>query len=261
MKRTLHYIKLWLHGVRLSIKRARLYKTEVISRVIRGIMIFALQTLVVESVFSQGDLVAGVTRPEYYLIIGTYNLVNYLGWAIFNVNIRRLQERIVKGELDYPLTKPTSSLFEIVLGEFFIDDLIPIVGGFTFIGFYLYWVPAIALVNVVLYLLAVLLGLVVWFSLHLFVGSLGFIYVGNRFLDLLTGIGNMARAPSSIWGKFELFFYVLLPTALVSTFPADVLSGNNTVVNWAIAILVNVVLLAVAVSFWNYALKRYESGN
>lgn len=261
MKRILYYPKIWIKLVKLSLKRSRLYKTEIISRIIRGIMILGLQALVVESLFTLTDSVAGILRPQYYLIIGSYNIVNYLGWAVYNVNIRRLQEKIIKGELDYPLTKPTNSLFEIVFGEFFIDDLIPIISGLIFVGFYLFNSPQIELLNIVLYLISIFMGFVVWLSLHLLIGATGFIWVGNTFLDVLKGLASTAGAPSSIWYRYEIIFYVILPTALVSTFPAAVLSDKPTVIGWGVAVAVSTILLGLALVFWNFAIKRYESGN
>jgi ABC-type uncharacterized transport system permease subunit len=261
MKRIAYYIKIWIRLIKLSLKRARLYKTEIISRLIRGAMLFGLQALIVESLFIRTDLVAGVSRPEYYLIVGSYNIINYLGWAIFNVNIRRLQEKIIKGELDYPLTKPTGSLFEIVFGEFFIDDMLPIISGFIFVGFYIAQASNINLMSVLLYVVALGLGFLIWLSLHLLIGALGFIFIGNAFLDVLTGLAKTASAPSSIWNRYEILLYVILPTGLVSTFPAAVLNGTDKVVSWPIAVVVTVMGLAIAIAFWNFSLKRYESGN
>jgi ABC-type uncharacterized transport system permease subunit len=261
VKRILYYLKIWIKLVKLSLKRSRLYKTEIVTRVIRGVMLFGLQALIVESLFTMTDSVAGISRPVYYLIVGSYNVMNYLGWAIFNINIRRLQEKIIKGELDYPLTKPTGSLFEIIFGEFFVDEMIPIISGFIFIGYFLVNSTSVTLLSLLLYVVALMMGIIVWLSLHLLVGATGFLWVGNTFLDVLKSIANSASAPTTIWSRYEILFYVIFPSGIISTFPAYVLNGDKPIIGWGTVILVTVVTLLVALAFWNFALKRYESGN
>jgi len=260
IKKLKYYWNIWTTLIKFSLKKSRLYKTEIYSRLLRSVMIVSIQALVVESLFLQTDFVAGWSRPQYYLLIGSYNIVNYLGWAMFNTNLMRIPEKIVKGELDYALTKPTGSLFEIAFGEFFVDDLVPIISGFLLVGGYLLTQQFSGAGAFALYLVAILIGLATWFAIYLFTASLGFIFIGGNFLDILKAFSSSASAPSSIWGKFEIIMYTIFPIGLVASVPARVLSQD--IEYWLLVPIFVVMLLTLygSISFWNYVIRRYESG-
>jgi len=255
-----YYWRIWTFLIKLSLKKSRLYKAEIYSRIFRAFMLVSIQALMVESLFLQIDLVAGWSRPQYYLLLGSYNIVNYLGWAIFNVNLKRISEKIIKGELDYSLIKPTGSLFELAFGEFFIDDLLPIISGLLLVVGYLLTQPFPRVGILIMYLLSILIGVITWFSIYLFTASLGFIFIGGQFLDIIKAFASSASAPSSIWGRFEIIVYTLFPVGLIASVPARVLAQDIKYWTLLPIFCVMVITLVIAISFWNYAIGKYESG-
>ena len=260
IQRIKYYLGIWTLLVKMSLKRSRLYKTEIYSRVFRALMLVAIQALVVESLFVHTDAVVGWSRPEYYLLVGSYNLVNYMGWAIFNVNLRRLQEKIIKGELDYPLLKPSGALFELAFGEFFIDDLVPIISGVILVLIYLLTQPISGIAAIILYFLALLFGLLIWFAIYLLFASLGLLFLGGNFSDIIKSFGSSASAPAKIWGRYEMIFYTLLPVGLVASVPAELLRGSLGGGFLLINAVVAITFTFLVLRFWNFALRKYESG-
>ena len=141
-----------------------------------------------------------------------------------------------------------------------MDDLIPIISGFILVGGYLLTQPFPGVLAIVMYLVAILVGLAVWFAIYLFTASWGFIFVGGHFLDIIKVFGSAASAPSSIWGRAEILMYTIIPIGLVASVPAEILSGS--IEYWLLIpiILVMFMVLFLSISFWNFAIGKYESG-
>lgn len=259
MKSPIYYIKVWRKLFLMSLKRSRSYKTELVSRLIRALTIILLQILMAQSLFSMTDEIAGWTRPQYYLLMGTYSLVMYISWGFFAVNLFRLNEKISKGELDYSLTKPTGNYFELVFGEFFIDDMIPGLGGLVMVLLFIFTQP-VTLVGSLFYVISLLIGIVIWLSISTIFATVAFHNFKLKSLDLLPSLSQLGNVPSNAWGKWEIVTKVLFPVAFITVLPAQTLWRGLDINTLLYSFVIMLVFYTLSRILWTISIRKYESG-
>ncbi len=118
------YGRIWILCLRASIRKSRAYKEEILVRFLRTIFIVLTQLLLLCVVFGNQEYFVGWSRSEAYLVLGIWNLLNYVGWALFGVNLSMLERRVVDGDFDFILTKPISSAWLTSFGDFSMYNLI-----------------------------------------------------------------------------------------------------------------------------------------
>ncbi len=103
------YIRVWLLSFKASIKRSNVYKGELAVRILRAIFVLVTQLILLSVVFGNQEVLMGWTKADAYLVLGIWNILNYLGWAFFGINLSGLEGKVLKGDFDFTLLKPISS--------------------------------------------------------------------------------------------------------------------------------------------------------
>lgn len=256
-----YYFKVWYSITKQSLSKASTYKVEVIARALRGIFLVVTQIIFINAVIGNNSTFVGWTREELYLLAGVFNIINYISWSVFSINLWRLEEKILKGEFDFILLKPFSSIFGASFTEFFIDDAVSAISGFILVGYYVFNnLESITLINSLMFIITILAAFVVWFSFELMFASFDFIKPKNGMREIKKQLVGIGKFPTEIWqGNVRYIFYTILPIAFVGAVPAKIIIGD---IGWnyvLIALLISLVTLMTARFIWNWALKRYTS--
>lgn len=256
-----YYLNIWLLTVKKSFSKEMVYRSDFATKVFRMFFVIATQLLIVVLLFSGEREVAGWSRADFMLLLGFYNLVNYLGWGIFNINLWRLEEKVAKGELDHYLLSPAGALFQVSFGEFFLDDIITGLSGVVMIGFYIVteW-SNLSLASVLAGGVLFILAFIIWYSLHLIVASFSLWKVQTGFIDLLKSITRIGAFPPEVYSPaIQTILYTLFPIAFIAAVPAQAMIWGNGL-GWIVsAVVVCVIFLAVAILTWNWMIGRYNS--
>ncbi len=256
-----YYFRVWISVVNKSLSKSMSNQFEFASKLVRMVLIVALQILLVQSLYAGTEYVKGWSMSEYYLLLGTFNFVNYLSWGIFNINFWRIEEKILKGEFDFLLLLPTGSIFSASMSEFFLDDAIGSLSGVVLIGYYLVTNPAsITLSSVVGYLVAILIGFIVWFCIHLAVAAVNFLSVKNGLMELIKSLTRLGSFPIDIFSEVVRYvLYSIFPVAFIAAVPSRILSGAFDWSYIVLGFLVSLILLIISRSFWHYCIRFYTS--
>ncbi|WKZ30809.1 MAG: ABC-2 family transporter protein [Candidatus Dojkabacteria bacterium] len=256
-----YYMRLWLLVVKRSLNRDMVHRPDFLTKVFRAFFVVATQLLIVWGLFGESGEVAGWSRNQFILLLGYYNLVNYLGWGIFNVNLWRLEERVMKGEFDYFMLSPAGSLFQASFGEFFIDDAITSLSGAVMVIYYFVAESeSLSLWTIPLAILMLIIALVIWYGLHLVVASISLWKVETGFMDLMKGITRIGAFPTDIYpAAVQLILYTLFPVAFIATVPAEILIGESAIWMVGVAASIAVLFLIVGIGMWRLMLNRYSS--
>jgi ABC-2 type transport system permease protein len=220
-----------------------------------------IQVVFIKAVVGNSDNFVGWSTNEMYLLLGIYNAVNYLSWSIFSINLWRLEEKILKGEFNSLLLRPTSALFSAAFSDFFIDDAITAVSGLILIGYYFVReFNSLKIENILLGLVGVVCAFLIWFSLETLFASFDFFYIKNGMRQLKQSLTNVARFPTEIWNaNVRIIFFTIFPIAFVATVPAGLVTG---VFNWQYAIyglIISLLMFFISKAIWNIAIKRFNS--
>ncbi|MBN1262916.1 MAG: ABC-2 family transporter protein [Candidatus Pacebacteria bacterium] len=209
--------------------------------------------------------VAGWNFHQMLILIGLGTVFSETILGLFFIfNLRKLPEKITRGELDLILTKPLNSQFVVSMWRpyfTFIPSLIPglilIYLGFTGGGYG--FDPWLFLPFLTIFLS----GLVIAYSVGMIITTLSVWLINATPLpELAEHLLFLAERPHSIFkGPFRIFFILVLPIAFMVSFPTQTLMGDF--IWWWVpaALALAAVFLKTSALFWRLALKHYQSAS
>lgn len=258
-----YYISVWRRIITAAEKRSKMYRADLLFRFLRAIFLLGVQILFLNAVFGSSDIYVGWSKSEAYLVMGMWNILNYLGWAFFGSNLLALESKIIEGRFDYTLLKPLSSAWFASFGDFFIHNFVTSLSGVILVLYYisLEW-NTLILSNILLSLFALCIGLVIWYCIYLSLASFTISKPRNGLLSVAKELLGVTRYPIDIFGEqFKIIFYTVVPIAFLTTVPASIMIGRITWIYILGSILVAGVMLFLSLQLWKRNLKGYTSAS
>jgi ABC-2 type transport system permease protein len=225
-------------------------------------MVWSLVPVVV--VYGHRRTVAGWTFEEALVVIGWFTFMKGLLEGAVNPSLTTVVEHIRKGTLDFTLLKPADAQFLVSTAKFEPWRLLDLLGAgvifavaFRRMG---HW-PAPA--QVAASLLMLLCAAWALYSLWILVISAAFYVVKVDNLSFLfSSIFDAARWPVSVFrGPWRVVFTVVVPLALMTTFPAQALLGRLELATGLQALLGTAAFSAFARLVWLRSISRYTSAS
>lgn len=252
--------------LRNSLIREMSFKGNFVLWMVTELLWFLGQIVFVDVLFLYTERIGTWSKWEVVLLIGTHQLISQIFQAFCYMNLSNLPELVRTGRLDLMLLLPMDTQFAVSTRQFGLDNLVNAGIGVAFVVFSLAKlavVPTAARVG--WYLLAVLLGSTVHYSIMFALATLSFWIV--RAQGLIYGyynIVNVSRYPSEVFGgMFKLVFTWLIPVIVVANWPARILARP-----WESApplvlqlVLASALCLTLSRWFWQFALRRYSSAS
>lgn len=258
-----YYLKVWSRVFRSGMKRNYLYKIDIFVRILRTILVVGVQIFLLNVLFGKNELYVGWSKSEAYLVIGIWNLLNYLGWSIFSTNLLYLESKVIEGKFDYILLKPISSDWYASFSDFFITNFITAISGIILIVYYVIveW-GKISLVNVLVGLVAICIALLIWYSIYLFFAAFTISNPRNGVLSIAKELLGLTKYPIDVFGEsIKVVFYTLIPIAFLTTLPANIIIGRGKYEFILIGLGIGLILLLIAKLVWKMNVKRYSSAS
>lgn len=262
--RMTRYLKLSLALFRYSLTRELMFKANFLFWIVVEFAWFGIQLSLIEVIFSHVQQVAGWSKYEMILLIGTSHVVQQMFQFVFMTNCMELPENVRTGKLDFILLQPANSQFLISIRKF---DFGALVNGSIGLGFVIYAMEKLqihpTLEQSILYMGMVLNGTLIHYALMLMIVSVSFWIV--RAQGLVYGYYNLfqiSRIPKDAFkGGFKLFFTFVLPMSIVANYPATVLARGlwGWGAWWVFGLVATFILLS---GLWfRYALRFYTSAS
>ena len=258
-----YYLKVWSRVFRSGMKRNYLYKIDIFVRILRTILVVGVQIFLLNVLFGKNELYVGWSKSEAYLVIGIWNLLNYLGWSIFSTNLLYLESKVIEGKFDYILLKPISSDWYASFSDFFITNFITAISGIILIVYYVIveW-GKISLVNVLVGLAAILVAFLIWYSIYLFFAAFTISHPRNGILSIAKELLGLTKYPIDVFGEsIKVVFYTVIPIAFLTTLPANIIIGRGKYEFILIGLGIGLILLLIAKLVWKMNVKRYSSAS
>lgn len=260
------YLEIYSIMLRNSLIREMSFKANFILWMLVEVLWFFGQILFFSIIFGQVDQLGDWSKWEVVLLVGTHQIIAQLFQAFFFMNISNIPELVRTGKLDQLLVLPVNSQFAVSTKQFGLDSVLnALLGGVVVIVslVQLNVVPSIA--SVVLYLLALVFGVAIHYSIMLSLAAVSFWIV--RAQGLVYGYFNflqIARYPDVIFPRmFRFIFGWIIPVIIVANIPARLLMKPLGQPGWLIFHLVIAGSGALILSriFWQFALRRYSSAS
>jgi len=260
MRTVLKVARLFGAGFSMSLRQTLAFRVNLAFDIVMAVVQLLSTLATVLIIFSRTDSLAGWTRPEVFVLIGTFELISGVKTTFVDPNLANFPTRgIREGHLDHQLLQPAPSMFLVSLGTAAPLAAVQIPLGLVVVGMGVSMggqVPGPG--AVVVWLLLVGAATVTMWAVGMLLASLAF---WASKLDLQSLYGNawqFARYPSDIYAKpLRFLFTYVLPLALIATVPARALVRPFDLSSVLLALAAGVVAVGLAVVAWRRGLKRY----
>lgn len=260
----MRYLRLALALFRYSLAREMMFKVNFILWIVVEVAWLGLQLALVGVIFSHVNEVAGWTKYEMVMLIGTSHLVQQVFQVVFLVNLIELPENVRTGKLDFALLQPASPQFLASVRKYDPGSIVNCAIGAAFVA-WAAWKLGLrpAAWQVALYGLMVLNGVFVHYALMLMIVTLAFWIV--RAQGLVFGyynLFNIARMPREAFrGAARVLFTWVLPMLVVANLPAQVLARGVIGQGAWLVVLLTVALLLLSRAWFRFGLRFYTSAS
>lgn len=229
MRKIKRYIGIYLEIFKMSLMSEMTHKENFLTWV--AVHTISLLTMVIffKIVYASVVHINGWTQYQSMLVLGTGTLITGLGSLTFFPFMYGFSREIQKGDFDFKLAKPLNVLFQSAFRWVDVEDLAVAPSALILVGYSVYKLqPANLPLNILGYVILIISSMVLLFSLLSLIESLAFRFVQvNSVTDFYWSLVNVAKYPAKAIKNTSLIFtYSLIPIAVVSSVPAEVLFGR-----------------------------------
>ena len=208
--------------------------------------------------------VEGWTFDRALVVVGWFTLLKGVLDGAVNPSLLRVVEQIRQGTLDFTLLKPADAQFLVSTAKFEpwkVIDAAAAAAIFAYAFARLGRAPAPSDLALSLGLLAA--ATLVLYSFWILVISAAFWVVRlDNLAYLFNSLFDFARWPVTIFkGVWRIVFTVIVPLALMTTYPALAMLGALGADTFALIVLGSVTFAALARAIWRRAIAHYTSAS
>jgi viologen exporter family transport system permease protein len=262
----LHYLKIWLASARYSLIRTMMFRGDFFVWTLVEIFWMSVNLLLISVIYSHTQAVAGWTKYQMLLLVGTSMLIQRFLMGFFWSSIFEMGRNVRTGNFDFFLAQPGNVMFMATTRKLDPDGLINSVLAIAVVAYAankLGLHPGAA--DLTLYAFFVFCGLVIHYSVLVLSISLVFWLTSAQGVEgtyfVLTEFSRLPR--EAFTGMITRVLFVwLLPVVVVSNVPARLLLHHGygwTMGAWLFAVAA--AWFAVAVFVFNRGLRRYTSAS
>jgi ABC-2 type transport system permease protein len=202
------------------------------------------------------------SREQVIFFYLSFNLIDTLAQFLFR-EIYRFRPLIVSGGFDFYLLKPFNPLLRVLLGGADVLDFIVLIILVLIVSIFGFAYISRDVLSWILYILLVLNALLIAAAFHIFVLGVGILTMAvEHLIFVYRDLTGMMRIPVSLYTEpLRSLFIFVIPVGVMLSFPPMVLMGILQIQYILLAIIFSVCFLGLALWFWNYAIKRYQSAS
>lgn len=214
--------------------------------------------------FTHIDEIAGWAYNDMLVLMGVYMFSQSLAWILFKAGVHDLDTFIQKGDLDRFLVKPVDTQFLVSVQRIDIVD-----AGRSVVGIALIWMGLSGkavlgtLLNIPLFVVMMLLGQVVLYSIMLALKIISFKSIQGWATNAISWrFHDLAHYPTDIYrGAVRFFYTFMIPLIFVATVPTKALLGTMEMKFFIGAIIAAIVSFTLVRIMWKRALRNYSSAS
>jgi ABC-2 type transport system permease protein len=262
-----HYLRIWFASARYSIVRTLMFRGDFLVWSIVELLWMTVNLLMISVIYRHTNSVAGWSKYEMVLLVGTSMLIQRFLMGFFWSSIFEMGRNIRTGYFDFYLAQPGNVMFMATTRKLDPDGLSNsvVAAGIVFyatrqLGLH----PGIS--DVALYACMIFSGLVVHYSILVLSISLAFWLTSAQGIEgSYFTLTEFSRLPKEAFKGLvtRVLFVWLLPVVVISNAPARLLLPRYGFEwKWAGALFLFAALwLALAVFVFHRGLRRYASAS
>ena len=245
----------------ISLRRSMAHRTNLVFEGLVSVTSVVAGLLVLAVIFSETETLAGWSRGDVVVLLGTYHIVSGILWTCIEPNVAWFRNQVTEGKLDDILLKPVSSLFLTSLGSCAPWSLFQVVVGMAVVvvGCSLI-TPAPHVSNGLCWLLLMAVAVVLTWSSRVLLACLALWAPGFQPEVLYQAAWQFGRYPVAIYpAAIRGVLTWVIPIAFITSLPAQALTRGVSHV-WIVGSLTAAGCSVVMVcQIWAAGLRRYTS--
>ena len=261
----MRYARLYLYFLQFSFSRAMEFRIDFFFRFIMDIIFYLVNIGFYKVVYQHTSTLAGWPVDKAMAFVGGVFVIDAIVMTVFSANVWWLPTLINKGDLDYYILRPVSSLFFLSLREFSANSFMNLVIACSF------WFWSIGnladnswtWIQLLGYVLLILNGAYLFFVIQmLFVLPVFWTHSPLGFHDLFWTLENFGQRPHRIYRPWlRAILLTVLPFSMMSSLPATMFFDGFEVEMLALTAAVSLVFTGILVWIWSLGLKNYSSAS
>jgi ABC-2 type transport system permease protein len=258
------YLRLYLYFVRFSFSRAMEFRVDFFFRVVMDIAFYAVQIAFFGIIYRHTAMLAEWNFDQVLIFISGFFVVDALHMTIFANNMWWLPILVNKGDLDYYLVRPVSSLFFLSLRDFAANSFLNLVIALGIATWAILRFPVpLPPGRLVVYALLILNGAFLYYVIHVcFLIPVFWLHSARGLGEVFFAVQKYSERPERIFqGYVRRALVTILPFSLIASVPAQVLFEGLTPRILVHVTLVSTLGFTVLVAFWRRALASYSSAS
>jgi ABC-2 type transport system permease protein len=258
------YLTLYAHFLRFSFSRAMEFRLDFYFRVVMDICYYIVHLAFFTIIYQHTSLLGGWTLDQIYVFVCGFLFIDALHMTVFANNLWWLPIFINRGDLDYYLVRPVSSLYFLSLRDFAANSFLNLIIATGLLTWSLARFPEpLGPGRILLYLAFLLVGSFIYYLLRLAFIIPVFWLHSNRGLDEISwSLVKLAERPHQIYlGWLRVVLGTIIPLALTFSMPAHVLFEGLTLGTFLHVGVVTVVGTWFILWFWRRGLAGYSSAS
>lgn len=257
------YVKIYLVLIKASVQLFMAHRFNFFMGVVANILWTVSQLISLQYLFTKIPNFQGWSMADLVLLLGFGQIFVYCSYAIFDLNLDKLLEKIIKGQFDRLLTKPVNIMFMASFEEISVATILPITTTVTPLIIYgLLGQTTLTLLGITQAFLVIILGVITLYFLSLAMSGLTFYFEDVQALKefFILRTNDFARIPLSFFPQvIQYALTFVIPIAFVAYYPVLVVKEQVSIV---FVLLLEIVLLLmfsqVARLVWRNGLKHYS---
>jgi ABC-2 type transport system permease protein len=258
------YARILAVQLRLSAILSLQYRADFVSDGVTSLFWLFFNVAPLLAAFHYRQAIAGWALPQALLVLGFFTLLKGILDGAINPALGAIVDQIRKGTLDYALLKPIDSQFLLSTARFEPWKTADVLAGLALL--------AVAMVRLNqpprlgelgLAFLLLLAAVSILYSLWIFTVCAAFYVVRlDNLAFLFSSVFDLGRWPIGVFrGALRLFFTVVIPLAVMTTYPAMALLGLISLRTTLLALLGTAGFFLLSRFFWSRSILRYTSAS
>jgi len=260
----LRYLKIYFYCICFSIGRSMEFRVDFWFRILMDITYYLVSIFFFQVIFLHTGLLAGWSEQEVMIFIATVFIVDGLHMTLFSSNMWWLPIYVNRGDLDYYLVRPVSSLFILSLRDFAVNSFINLFMAFVFFLWAISrYEGSMELINFVVFFLLIINGTLLSYLVRmLFLLPVFWTHSVRGFETIYWPMTRLMERPDGIFfGWTRTTLLTILPFALMASIPARMLFEGVDYPIMIYSLCVSAVLFSAVIILWSAGLKSYSSAS
>jgi len=259
-----HYFRIWLTSARYSIARMLMFRGDFFVWALVELFWMSVNILMVSVIYQHTDSVAGWTKYQMLLLVGTSMLIQRFLMGFFWSSIFEMGRNIRSGNFDFFLAQPGNVMFMATTRKIDPDSMINSLVALTVV---IYSANKLGIhpgfAQIALYALLVVCGVIIHYSMLVLCITPAFWITSAQGIEgSYFTLSEFSRLPRQAFhGLANIAFVWILPVVVVTNAPASILlrGFDFRTVAWLLSI--TAIWFTLAVFFFHRGIRRYSSAS